>query len=391
VERVRLERPRVEVLEMNRNAGFGAGCNAGIKALAGVDCDALRSEERAGAASPKILFDGRFCAVTLESPTHRRGRGDSRRLGVRVSGVRVDGVDVWRQAQLVSGFWGEEPGADGNAQWTAGRARIHAPVGPGSGPGATIDVRLSGPSGTTVALAAGETSVEHVVDGHPRWYGVPASSPAFDVVNSAGAVVLEGGYGADRGYLEPDVGQYDKPDEVFAWSGAGVLLSKEYLGDVGLFHEPLFLYYEDLDLSWRARRRGWRHVYAPDAVERHVHSASSVEGSDLSRHYVERNRLVVLIRNAPARMAWAAAVRFVLTTASYFRRDCLVPPLFGRPPSPTVVRRRVRAFVAFLRVLPAALIERRRIRRRGVVGVDEVRGWLASGPAPGPTALPGSR
>ena len=45
--------------------------------------------------------------------------------------------------------------------------------------------------------------------------------------------------------------QYDRPAEVFAWSGASALLSRAYLESAGLFEERFFLYYEDFDLAWR--------------------------------------------------------------------------------------------------------------------------------------------
>ena len=75
----------------------------------------------------------------------------------------------------------------------------------------------------------------------------PAESHA--VINSVGGVLFEGWFGGDRGYLEPDRGQYDEPAEVFSWSGAAVLLRAAYLRDVGHFNPAFFLYYEDFELS----------------------------------------------------------------------------------------------------------------------------------------------
>ena len=159
-----------------------------------------------------------------------------------------------------------------------------------------------------------------------------------------GSVLVADGYGADRGYQEPDGdGRFDQPDEVFAWCGAAVLLSRDYLESVGLFDERFFLYYEDFDLSWRGRAQGWRYVYVPGSVVHHVHSASSVEGSRLFAHYVERNRLLTLTRNAPLGFTARAALRYLLITGSYARRDIVSPLAHRRPPSFETVRRRLRA------------------------------------------------
>src|SRR5439155_516536 len=59
-----------------------------------------------------------------------RGRGDARDLGVRCSGARVDGVDVWDQVQLVEGFWGDEPmpADEPGGQWTSATARLRVPA-----------------------------------------------------------------------------------------------------------------------------------------------------------------------------------------------------------------------------------------------------------------------
>ena len=95
------------------------------------------------------------------------------------------------------------------------------------------------------------------------------------------------------------------------------------------------MYYEDTDLAWRGRARGWRYRYVPDAVLRHVHAATSVEGSPLFQHYVERNRLLMLTKNAPAATRPGPPGGSCCSTASYARprRRC-ARVLGGHRPSP---------------------------------------------------------
>ena len=130
---------------------------------------------------------------------------------------------------------------------------------------------------------------------------------------------------------------------MFAWCGAGVLLRREYLDDVGGFDEDLFVYYEDLELAWRGAERGWRYRTVPTSVVRHVHAATSGRGSPLKQYYDERNRLLVLARHGTTSTASAAALRSLLVTASYAWRDVLAPMLRGRAPRPDVAWRRLRA------------------------------------------------
>jgi len=202
------------------------------------------------------------------------------------------------------------------------------------------------------------------------------TADGLDVINNVGGVVLADGSGADRGFDEPDRGQYDQPDEVFAWCGGGVLLRPSYLADVGLFDERLFLYYEDTDLSWRGRALGWRYRLEPRSVVRHLHAASSGEASPVFRYYNERNRLVVLVKNAPAALAQRAALRHPLSTLSYLRQAVRDAVRQRRRPDLGLVAVRLRAYGGFLRLLPAALAARRRLAHRRTVSEAEVSRWI---------------
>jgi GT2 family glycosyltransferase len=81
-------------------------------------------------------------------------------------------------------------------------------------------------------------------------------------IQNAGTRVFSSGYAQDRGAApkggvqdyETDRGQYEKQEEVQAFCGAAVLLRKSILDKIGLFDETFFLYYEDVELSERARK-----------------------------------------------------------------------------------------------------------------------------------------
>jgi GT2 family glycosyltransferase len=363
VAATRDEMPDVEIIVSDRNLGFAGGCNLALRDLDRVDYVALVNSDvlvepgwlaplaRAfsrnatlGAACPKMLFAPRFREVELRSETHTPGRGDHRRLGVRVSGARVAGSDVWRDAQLCQGFWGPEPGPeqDCGAQWTSGRAMLRLPVA-ADAPDDMCELRLSSAEPTEVTALSGRREAQLTVGPHAEWRTVPLGGRPFDVINNVGNVLGADGYGADRGYLERDHGQYDVPEYVFAWSGGAVLLASRYLRDIGLFDEDLFLYYEDVELAWRGRKGGWRYKYVPDSVVRHVHAASTVEGSPLFDYYNERNRLLTLTRHADRRTTARAVARYLLVTASYARRDVVSPILRGHPPRPRIPFRRLKA------------------------------------------------
>jgi GT2 family glycosyltransferase len=368
VATTRAELPDVKIITSDRNLGFAGGCNLALRDLDGVDDVALvnsdvlvepgwlaplarvlRRNLTIGAASPKMVFAPQYREIELRSTTHRPGRVDRRQLGVRLSGVRVDGSDLWRDTQLVEGFWGREEGPppEPSFQWTSGRAVLRVPAALRD-PAGECQLRLAAADPTVVTALSGGREVELKVGTEPGWHTVPLRGRPFDVVNNVGTVLTEDGYGADRGYLERDHGQFENPEYLFAWSGGAVLLAASYLRDVGLFDEELFLYYEDVDLAWRGRERGWRYRYVPASVVRHVHAASTVEGSPLFDFYNERNRLLTLTRHADTRATAKAVARYLLVTASYARRDIVRPILRGQAPRPRIPLRRLRAFGAYL-------------------------------------------
>src|SRR5690606_6091908 len=197
-------------------------------------------------------------------------------------------------AQLVDGFHGLEHGAPPEAtfRWSSGRAAVRVPVDPFGGRGdggpvaGEVRLRLAAEAPKDVTLRCGDHEVVVAVGAEPTWAGIPLAGEPYDVINKAGSVLVEGGYGGDRGFLEPDTGQYDEPTEAFAWCGGQALLRRRFLDEVGVFDERFFLYYEDTDLSWRGRAAGWRYLYRPEAVIRHLHGASAGEGSAIFAHYV---------------------------------------------------------------------------------------------------------
>lgn len=113
-----------------------------------------------------------------------------------------------------------------------------------------------------------------------------------DVVNSTGGEVTRSANGRDRDWQLPLMELARPAGPAPAFSGGAVALRREAVEDAGgPFDERLFMYYEDTELSWRLRRRGWEIRYQPTAIVRHRHAHSSRAGSDFFLRLNERNRL----------------------------------------------------------------------------------------------------
>src|SRR3989344_420271 len=127
--------------------------------------------------------------------------------------------------------------------------------------------------------------------------------------------------GSHRGVDEVDSGQYEKEEETDFASGCCMLVKREVFEKVGGgFDEKYFLYYEDNDLSQKAKRNGFKIVYSPKAVLWHKNAGSvGGSGSTLQDYYITRNRLLFGMRYAPLR-AKVALMRESLRLLSSGRR-----------------------------------------------------------------------
>jgi len=354
----------VRVLRASRNLGFAGGNNLALREVTTPFAVLLNDDAapqpgwlaellgpfddpKVAAVAAKLLLLNRYVAVPLPS-----------------GGDQVDVVCVLRDADDVTG------------------AMIWDPllVAPPTGavhpcrPGADLLVPLDH---SNDELTAPVEVVIEFADGLARQVTVlPIGTATTDVVNSAGTVLTRDGYAADRGLGLADSGRFDVPAEVFGGCGAALALRTAALLDVGLFDEEWFLYYEDVDLCWRLRRRGWTVRYAPGSVARHQHSASVGTRSDLHLFHDHRNRLLTLVKNGSAGLVLRTVGRYPLTTASLGRRAMRLPRGEGRDAAIGHVRLRLRVLASFLRLLPGVLTRRRSIQRAAEVPRRDLESWL---------------
>ncbi|MFH1850038.1 MAG: glycosyltransferase [archaeon] len=136
-------------------------------------------------------------------------------------------------------------------------------------------------------------------------------------INSTGHVEYPNMYWADRGFSEPDKGQYDRIEEVGSLCGVAVLYRRACLADAGPFDEDFVMYCEDVDMSIRCRNAGWRLLYVPKSVVHHKYNGTGYilcpeNPTEVQRLYVERNRLLLVAKHYPQRLAEA------MSSSAYF-------------------------------------------------------------------------
>lgn len=134
-------------------------------------------------------------------------------------------------------------------------------------------------SDTRIALVGAQILLE---DGATRNAGANPLHPT--------GISPSGGYGEPR--------EQGPPRDVAVVSGACCLIRRASFLALGGHVEELFLYYDDVDLAWRARIAGMRVVYCPAAAVRH--------GYEFARRgrkwfFLERNRVFSVLANYEAR------------------------------------------------------------------------------------------
>lgn len=153
-----------------------------------------------------------------------------------------------------------------------------------------------------------------------------SAKPEKRIIQNAGSIVFQDGYGRDIGTIidyehrqnyEPDQGQYDKKREVYAVCGAACLFRKSVFKKIGYLDESFFFYYEDTEISERARFAGYKLIFAPKAIAYHLHAYSSGEWSSFFIYHSEKGRLLHVFYNFPVTVFITEYFRF---TAESFGR-----------------------------------------------------------------------
>jgi GT2 family glycosyltransferase len=197
------------------------------------------------------------------------------------------------------------------------------------------------------------------------------------VIDKAGHLIYWDGQNRGRGTMEVDVGQYNRAEEILWPDACAALYHRKVFEETGGFDETFFAFGDDADLGMRSRLLGWKAWYVPSAVVHHRHSASFGVYSPLKVMLVERNRILLAVKNFP----W-----LLLLQNPYWTTRRLFWNAYG------VLRRRgsaarfvenngwrqmminlSRSYFGALKLLPEALRKRRKIRRTRRLSNREMR------------------
>lgn len=417
VHYVRKQFPWVKIVQNSSNLGYAAGNNVGIRESKGdyiallnndtkVEPDWLmelvkicEQDPSVGACTSKILlFDDRL-RIHLKThsfkPSDYGNPLDARELGVLVEEAVVRGADGEQAVEFSEGFYEKEKLGEKICRWSMGEAVFTILVAPNERK-LILQLTLSNPRPRGAALApvllyvgerqCAELTIETGSTVHEITLEQDLLQDARPLIQNAGSLILPDGSGRDRGaivrnaqqHFEEDRGQYDRIEEVFAACGAGALYRRKMLEDVGLLDEYFFMYYEDTDLAWRARLKGWTIMYTPYAVMRHVHCGTSIEWSPSFVFHAYRNRLAMLMKNAPILLVVREWTHALVSWLLLGLRIVMGRALRGAESvhATSHFRLRASALRSLLLALPALYKKRQEIQRTGQVALREVTRWM---------------
>lgn len=127
-------------------------------------------------------------------------------------------------------------------------------------------------------------------------------------IQSAGGIVDDRGDCHFRFVDEIDIGVDEKinhPTTVDFVSGCAMLISRACLETTTGFDERFFMYYEDVDLCYRARKAGFTVLYAPLARAWHRRPDINSTTPPYITYYMNRNHLLFLTKNRVSKAnAW---------------------------------------------------------------------------------------
>jgi GT2 family glycosyltransferase len=182
-----------------------------------------------------------------------------------------------------------------------------------------------------------------------------------EVVDSAGDSMTRWG-GAFKRHHGGRASEAMQSREVFGACGAAFMIPKAVFEEIGGFDEDFFVSHEDVDLSYRARLRGYRARYVAESVVRHRGSSSLGRSSRLAVFHGQRNLEWVYVQNTPWPLLLRTLPGHVLYNAAaavYFARQGLLG---------TFLSAKAHAAAG----LPRALAKRARVQRARTASSSDI-------------------
>ena len=362
VEFIKKNYPQIKLIEGKENLGFTGGNNLGLKhsngkyiALLNVDTRvdpnwlqelvATASKKSVGIVSPKILYHLPFVELSIKSKTTPKlnvykNTDSFSPLGVIVENIVCQTEELSNQVLYSEGFYSPNK-AYYQSRWTNGFGKLLLPFAGKKQETYSISIHGHPHSHNTqipltLSINGREVIVDNIYSRQVKQYKIIVNRKDVEkkfiwLVQNAGNVVFNNGLSRDRGsvikrnkaelkefYDYNDNLYYQRETKLLSMCGAGCLIKRSLIDQIGLFNNTYFMYYEDVDFSLRAWRMGWNIVYQPKSVIYHKHkSLTKTKSTKFLISMIEKNHLYLLLTHFPL-STFLISLTFFLLKLSLF-------------------------------------------------------------------------
>ena len=144
--------------------------------------------------------------------------------------------------------------------------------------------------------------------------------------DSTGGFIDYYGISCERGNCIQDIGQYENISEIFHSKCSAMIIRRKVLDEIGFFDSRYFTHYDDTDLCWRVRLRGYRVLYIPTTFAYHNVSFTASNLKLDETYYLVKNCITTLIKNYERKNMFKYLAGFLLLELTrmmyyFFRRD----------------------------------------------------------------------
>ena len=267
---------------------------------------AIKKDNKIGAVSPKMLLYHPFIKISVLSSSPGKADFHEDRLGkLRVA---IDGelaLDYSSSRKYINGkFMYYQNGIGGGEYWWVAENPMYVPlIGPVD---KTYKLEIVFNSsreiiGKRVRIVVNNTFCdEQAINKAQGSLCIDLTPKLLNnscyLLNNVGSYINKHIHVCDIGFGQEDAGQYNQPHDIEAFCGGAVFIKRELL-QRDIFNGYFFVYYEDVDLSYKIRKMGYRLVYSPQARVYHYLWGWWFRDELLSNYYYVRNRLIFIMRN----------------------------------------------------------------------------------------------
>lgn len=151
----------------------------------------------------------------------------------------------------------------------------------------------------------------------PKIYKYKSNQPI--ILNAGNFLINKRYFGYSLGAGEIDHMQFDKVLETDYVAGTAITIRKEVIKKIGLLDDRFYIYFEDNDISLRAKKAGFKCCFVQSAIVYHRDAATNKHDSPFHTYYNTRNHLLFIEKHGSLKVKLFEFIRIPKTIYEIFK------------------------------------------------------------------------